>query len=430
VAPVAPAARIGPRRAGARAGLPRAGLPLAAAALLAACAAQVPPVPLESFVNGELEPVRAFFDRELAGGDENSAALFLNGLAQVELYSGEPEPARRHFEQAARIMGNWSTGGTEVTAAIVGAESSKTWQGDPHEKAMNAFYGGLLYWWAGEPDNGRAAFRRGILADAESDEGGHQADCALLFWLAGRASLAMGLPADAEDYFAEARAARDFAVAHGARGASSAPLLTDPSRGNLIVLAELGLGPRKVAGGPQGSLAVILPREVQVAWAEVFVDGVPADRTTLLADLDYQARTRGGRAMAGIREGKAVLKTAAGIAGTVLVFEGLGDRGSGRGEQLLAGGILLLASMLISAEADTRHWETLPQTVQALAVEVPPGRHEVRIEFHRPGGARVPSMSQTRTVEIQDGRQAVELFRSIPPPRPRAPEPAGPENEP
>jgi hypothetical protein len=280
---------------------------------------------------------------------------------------------------------------------------------------MNAFYRGILHWQRGEPDNGRAAFRRGILADAESDEGVAQIDFALLYWLAGRASLAMGLPGDAEDLFAEARRAREFAVRHGARGPASAPILTDPARGNLLVVAELGLGPRKAAGGPQGSLAVVVPRRVQVASAEVFVDGASLGLTTLLADLDYQAQTRGGRAMQGIREGKAVFKTAAALAGTVLVLDGLDDGGSGGTGRAVAGLALLLASLLTSAEADTRHWETLPQFVHALAAEVPPGWHEVRIEFHRPDGSRVRSMSQTRTVEIRDGRDTVLLFRSLPP---------------
>lgn len=385
-------------------------------AVLAGCAANVPPVPLEPFVNGDLEPVRQFFDDELREGDANSGALFLNGLAQVELYEGEFEDARRHFLTAGRVMGTWATSGGEVAAAVIGSESSKTWKGDPHEKAMNAFYTGVLYWMRGEPDNARAAFRRGILADAESDEGSFQVDFALLFWLAGRASLEMGLPGDADGLFEEARQARAFAVQHGARGASSSDILTDPSRGNLIVLAELGLGPRKVAGGPQGSLAIILPREVTVSDAEVFVDGESAGRTTLLADIDYQAQTRGGQAMEGIREGKAVLKEVTGVAGVVLLNEGLNDSGAGGRDKAIAGGVLMLLSLLTSATADTRHWETLPQTVQALTAEVPPGRHEVRIEFYRPGGARIPSMSRTVTVEVRDGRDSILLFRSMPPP--------------
>src|SRR5690606_39214293 len=139
----------------------------------------------------------------------NSRALLLNGLAQVDLLEGDLPSARRRFAEAGRIMGNWQTSGGEVFGAIVGAESSKTWKGDPHEKAMNAFYLGLLDWWAGEPDNARAAFRAGIFADAESEAGDAQVDFALLYWLAGRASLVLGQSGSAEEFFADALRARE-----------------------------------------------------------------------------------------------------------------------------------------------------------------------------------------------------------------------------
>ena len=73
-------------------------------------------------------------------------------------------------------MGNWSTSGSETFAAIVGSESSKTWKGDPYEKAMNAYYTGLLFYIRGEPDNARASFKKGILADGESGDSPQQAE--------------------------------------------------------------------------------------------------------------------------------------------------------------------------------------------------------------------------------------------------------------
>lgn len=382
-------------------------------ALCAACAAHVPPVPLDEYRAGNLEPVRAYFDEQLKTGDPNTGALFLNGLAQCELYAGEVDAARRHFETAGRVMGTWATGGGEVAGAVIGSESSKTWKGDPHEKAMNSLYRGILYWQRGEPDNARAAFRRGILADAESDEGEAQVDFALLFWLAGRASLEMGLPGDAEGLFEEARKARQFATSHGAAGQPSAPLLDDPSRGNLIVITESGLGPEKIAAGLHGSLAQIRPRPSQVTGSEVFVDGKSVGRTALLADIDYQASTRGGRAMEGIREGKAVFKEATGVAGVVLLDSAL-NGGDDAGSRAIVGGALLLASILTASRADTRHWATLPKHVRVLAAEVPPGRHEVRIEFLGPSGVPIPRLSRFLSVDVVEGRDAVVTARDLP----------------
>ncbi|MGA1606139.1 MAG: hypothetical protein ACO4CT_04085 [Planctomycetota bacterium] len=382
--------------------------------LLSACAAHVPPVPLDAYQAGDMAPVRAYFDEQLKEGDPNSGALFLNGLALCELYAGEEDAARRHFETAGRVMGTWATGSGEVAGALIGSESSKTWKGDPHEKAMNSLYRGILHWMRGEPDNARAAFRRGILADAESDEGEAQVDFALLFWLAGRASLEMGLRGDAEGLFEEARQARKFAVSHGAAGHPTAPLLEDPSRGNLIVITESGLGPEKVAAGLHGSLAQLRPRPSQITGAEVFVDGKSVGRTTLLADLDYQASTRGGRVMEGIREGKAVFKEAAGVAGVVLLDSAINGGGDDLRGQAIVGGALLLASILTASRADTRHWATLPKHVHALVAEVPPGRHEVRIEFLGPSGVPVPRLTKVLFVDIVEGRDSLVAARGLP----------------
>ena len=381
--------------------------------LCAGCATHFARAPLNNFLAGDLDTTRAFFDRQVREGDVASGALYLNGLAQIEMLQGELGRARRHFRDAGRIMGNWATSSSEVIAAIVGSESSKTWKGDPYEKAMNAYYTGLLYWITGEPDNGRAAFKKGILADGESEEGDYQVDFALLFWLAGRTSLLMGLPEDAESYFEEARRAREFAVQHGAGGLPSPRVLEDPAAGNLVCLVDIGLGPEKVVGGGKGELAVIVPRRPTVRWAEIFVDGHSLGTTELLVDVDYQASTRGGTVMEGIRKGKAVLRTVSEVAGAVLIYDGVNRGGDAGRNQALAGLGLLLLSLLTSSAADIRHWETLPAGVHVLTANIPPGPHDLRIEFRGAGG-RFSRLTQNWTIEIPEKGESVYYFRSLP----------------
>src|SRR3990170_4018067 len=108
--------------------------------VLAACAVEMPAVPMHRFLDGDLDAVAAAMRNEQANGPEENAALVLNILAQCELFLGDPEASWRDFATAGRIMGNWQTSGGEAVAAIVGSEGSKTWKGDPYEKAMNAFY--------------------------------------------------------------------------------------------------------------------------------------------------------------------------------------------------------------------------------------------------------------------------------------------------
>ena len=382
--------------------------------LAPACATRLPPVPLVEFQSGELESVRVFFEEQVEEGDVASGALFLNGLAQIELLMGNTDTAWRYFSTAGRVMGNWQTSGGEEFGAIVGSESSKTWKGDPYEKAMNAYYTGLLYLLRGEPDNARAAFKKGILADAESNDELYRADFALLFWLAGRMSMHMGLADEAANYFTEARQARAFAFAHGSVGSPTNHVLENPGAGNLICLVDVGLGPEKYATGDGRALAAFRPRHNTEREAEIYLNGESLGRTEIMTDLYYQAVTRGGTEMVGIRQGKAVFKSLTGVGGVVLLNEGLKNSGSQGTNQTLIGLGLLLVSMLTDSRADVRHWTTLPETVQVLAAEVPPGEHHLRLEFLDTHGLEIPELSQEWTVEVPTDGEGIYLFRSLP----------------
>ncbi len=382
--------------------------------LLGACAVQQPPVPMRRFAAGDVAAVKKFFQEQVEQGDEENLALVLNGLAQTELLLGDGEAAWRHFQTAGRIMGNWQTSGGEVYGALLGSESSKTWKGDPYEKAMNAFYTGLLFLWRGEPDNARAAFKKGILADGESADEKYQADFTLLFWLAGRMSQLMGLSGDARDFFAEARKADEFSRKNGSRGSVPNALLDDPGRGNLVCLVEVGLGPEKYASGSQNELARFRPRWHPAHGARLFLDGRELPPPAVLADVDYQARTRGGTEMDGIRGGKAVFKTAAAVGGVVALSQSVDRRGRINEGAAIVGGSLLLLSALTSTEADVRHWPTLPSTVQVLAVDAAPGSHRLRIEFTDDRGRPLADLTQEWTVDVPDQGESYYLFRSLP----------------
>lgn len=385
------------------------------ALLLGGCGVAMPHLPVQSFVRGELGAVADAARAEATEGDVENQALVLNVLAQCELLQGDVDAAWRHFGAAAGIMGNWQVAGGEEFAAIVGSESSKTWRGDPYEKAMNAFYLGMCYFWRGEPDNARAAFKRGILADGESTEGDFRIDFTLLFWLAGRMSRLMGLPGEAEDFYAEARKAAEFARAHGSRTSADNPLLAEPDRGNLVLLVECGMGPEKYAAGAEQELARFRPRFHPAAFAQVTLNGQECGPTAILIDVDYQARTRGGTEMEGIREGKAVFKSLSRAAGAgALIWAAGDDSSSGSRDKAIAGLGLLLLSALTSSAADVRHWPTLPSTVQAIALDVPPGSHFLVLDFLDAQGRVLPDLRQEWSVDVAPDSQVFYYFRSLP----------------
>jgi hypothetical protein len=280
---------------------------------------------------------------------------------------------------------------------------------------MNAFYLGLCCFWRGEPDNARAAFKKGILADAESGDEKYQADFTLLFWLAGRMSNIMGLPSEADGFFAEARQANDFAREHGSRGDAPNPLLDQPLAGNVVLLVECGLGPEKYADGSEHELARFRPRWHPAVRAQVWLDGELRGPTWILTDVDYQARTRGGTEMEGIRKGKAVLKSVTRAAGIGAIWLAAGDDSyAGSRDKALAGLGLLLFSALVSTSADVRYWPTLPSIVQALALDVAPGAHLLQIEFLDHAGRVLPELTQEWSLQVPEDSESYYFFRSLP----------------
>jgi hypothetical protein len=227
-------------------------------------------------------------------------------------------------------------------------------------------------------------------------------------------SMHMGLADEAASFFTEARQARAFAFAHGSVGSPTNHVLENPGAGNLILLVDVGLGPEKYATGDGESLAAFRPRHNTEREAEVFFNGESLGRTEIMTDLYYQAVTRGGTEMEGIRQGKAVFKSLTGVGGVVLLNEGLNNSGSQGTNQTLIGLGLLLVSMLTDSRADVRHWTILPETVQVLAAEVPPGEHELRLEFLDMHGLEIPELSQEWTVDVPADGEGIYLFRSLP----------------
>lgn len=388
------------------------------ALLASACAVGQPAVPLNAFVGGDLPRVAEFAAQELQDGDVENEALVRNVLAQCELLQGNVDAARNEFATAGRIMGSWSTGGGEATAAILGSESSKTYKGDPYEQAMNAYYLALCFFWKGEPDNARAACKRGMLADGEVGDEKFQADNALLFWMAGRLSIQLGSD-EADGYFVEAKTAHEFAIQHGARGTVANPVIAEPRRGNLVLFCECGMGPEKYADGLQNELARFRPRPHPAVSVRASLDGRDLGTGSLLLDVDYQARTLGGTEMEGIRQGKAVFKTASTVAGVVLLDQARRGSGDTARTQAIAGGALLLAGLLTSSSADVRHWPTLPSSVHVLTADAAPGEHQLTIDFLDARGQTLPQFRQQATVTVPATGEVWHLARSLPPMSPR-----------
>ena len=102
------------------------------------------------------------------------------------------------------------------------------------------------------------------------------------------------------------------------------------------------------------------------------------------------------------------------ISGAVLAGTQRGRHSSADevGVGLIAFGVLSkIVSSATTPAADTRSWDNLPQFLSFAALELPPGQHTVTVEFRNVGGALIPSLTKTITVDVRAGGDTV-LFVS------------------
>ncbi|MCA8969519.1 MAG: tetratricopeptide repeat protein [Planctomycetes bacterium] len=391
----------------------------------AACTAWVPP-PVEPYWQGRLDVAEELF-RERLDSSDGDWVLMANELATTLDAKGDVDGAWRLFYDAGRAMETWDASIGERVGTVVGREDTREYRGEPYERALNSIYTGILAFERGEPDNARASFKEAMLRDAEQSEEEFGSDFAPSFYLAAWASRDNGQASEARSFLQEARQARAGAVAHGARGKSDPLAFRNFESSNLLVLASVGRGPWKVARRDRPDMVVMASPTQRVRAARVFVDGVLRGTTEVIGDVDFQANTRGGRWLDGIREGKAVFKEVSGTAGTVLLLEGIDRDDKGL---MLAGAIALLGSLFISVDPDLRCWRTLPDTLQAIALDVTPGEHTVFVEFIATDGRVDPQYSREYRITVPD-RDAPRLqttilhARSVPAPTPHRYPPTG-----
>lgn len=324
-------------------------------------------------------------------------ALWRCEIGSAALCAGNEEAAFRAFDGASRLMGTLESTSAENARAIFGSEDTKVWKGDPHERCMNAYYKGILYYRRGDIDNASACFKRGLLADAWSREGESQVDFAALSYLLGWASARKGKSDQQEFSFREAK--------------EHAPGLPEPrpeSR-NVLIVADLGAGPVKHRDGSEGEIVRFQRVGYPERALEILVDGRVAGRTAMATDLYHQATTRGKRVLDGVRKGKAIFKTGAAVAGAVILSEGLDKNDGGA----IAAGIgLLLLSALTRAEADVRHWTLLPGEIHLLPLDVAPGRHLLTVRMLDDRGAPMPGFERAFDIDVPPSGDRLYYFRT------------------
>ena len=285
-------------------------------------------------------------------------------------------------------------------------ERSKVFKGDPYERAMAYFYRGLLYYVDGEFDNARACFRSAQLQDAFAEEAQHRSDFAVMDYLEARCNMRLGRADMAGD---SVDRAHEASAGHG--GLSFPPL--DPED-NLLVVLETGSAPVKWGDGKHGEYLRYKRGPSEEVSAKAFLDGSPLPAPLRSADVYYQASTRGGRELdyilgrqARFKESTEVIGEASARIGTGLLAYGLAETDEDVTKAGLAVGAVGVASLILSSrarpEADTRYWESLPDSIWLISAKVSPGRHDIEVAYMGSGGSALPRPRWHREVEVPGG---------------------------
>lgn len=325
---------------------------------------------------------------------------YRNGLAALR--KGNYAEAKSNLDAAIARVGN-VLGKDESARKARGyfkSESTKTFIGEPYERAMAYYYRGILYWMDGEPDNARACFRSAQLEDSDAVEKKYSADYVLLDYLDGLASVK--LSGDGSD--ALKRAVQEAKI--------SSPAPYNP-KANLMLFVDFGSGPTKYAIGRYHELLMFRHGPTPARVVQVQIDG-QTYQVRPYDDLYFQATTRGGRVMDHILANKASFKEGTDVGGTAALITGGVLTTSGQREAQYAGLGLVAAgliSKIVSASttpgADTRSWDNLPLYLGFAAFELAPGKHTATIDFLDEQNRKINGYTKTVNFEITPGNDKV-----------------------
>lgn len=331
-------------------------------------------------------------------------------LGSAALMNYDLNVAEYAFRNAYEVINSVGTndGGRSLGAAVV-SEGIKVWKGEPFERAMTNFYLGLVYYMERDYNNARACFENALFKLRDYGTGDVKNDAyrlqesnfALAYLMLGKAYLHLDQPD-------KARKALDRAVDLRPGLAAVADMAAN-QRANVLLVIDFGRGPIKVtnADGAFAGFRPTLREEGPVPLPSVVVDGNAVMSPYAIhptVDLVALAQERVWQDIDTIRAVKDVL-------GTGLIAGGAGYALADRHANpyvaagLILGGLVLKAS----SQADVRQWEMLPRSTFIVPLSLPPGRHDVRIDF-----PAVFALSQDwRGIEAPDEGEATYYFRMI-----------------
>jgi len=373
---------------------------------------QVPDSVMTAYLQDKPSLLHYHYIRILREGRRN---LVLNhmraGLEAMEL--GEFDLAEESFDIALLNIESVYTDDENAAKArsLWYEEGRKDFKGEPYERAMAYYYRGLLYLRKGDYENARASFKGGLLQDTMAEQAIYQADFALLIFLEGWSSLMLGDWDMAEESFQEVQKYRpDFVI---------------PPRGhNVLLIAETGHSPQKIAVGRGGSALRFTQGYGFREEAVRFTTGGSVFSGFPMENIFWQANTRGGRQVDHILAGKVRFQETNQAMGQTLTQLSLTTLamspqfGDDAGVVAIVAGIIGIVGLGQQAvaertqtRADTRYWENLPDRVHVATLSSTESNQDVKAEFLKPNGRRIENLNKDTTITFVNDRSGFAWVR-------------------
>lgn len=329
---------------------------------------------------------------------QSDRVLNILQAATLALDLDEIEEAGKLFDEALSGITAVYAGTEQAAAArsLWKEEGSKIFKGEPYERAMAFYYRALIDIFNSDLENARAGFKSALLQDAFAEEEQHKADFALMMFLEAWCSHLLGATALAEERFAEVVTFR--------------PGFDIPAKDhNLLIVVETGKAPRKLQDGIGGNLLVYRQGK---RIKEIGVRAKIGSESISLLPMEsiyWQASTRGGRPIDSILEGQIRFKqntqktaqAVSGVVGEASTYAALyGESGGALAAVAAVAGIAALVSNQMTARADDRYWNNLPDMVHVYTMPLPEGVKEVQLEFLDVSGKVIEDLSQQQPIRL------------------------------
>ncbi len=362
------------------------------------------PDEIDAYLADKPEGLKPLYRTLFTGGERNSVLNYKRlGLAAME--QGHFDHAERAFDGA--LLRIESFYGKDKAAAMARStfrkEANKDFKGEPYERSMAYYYRGLLYLRAGDYDNARASFRQGEYQDTVSEDEQYQGDFAVMNYLMGWTYHCQNSAVSAAEQFNYAKTAQ--------------PTLVAPAAGDdMLLIAELGRGPVKARDGASSEKMVFTTNDIYAENdARFVVSGKEPLPAMAASSINFQATTRGGRAIDGILKGKANFKETTGMIGDVATQMSLssmqsGNFGSGTMGLAAAGALFSMFASAAKTEADIRGWDGLPDKIVLATGKRGNEAFDPKVNFMN--GASPVREAQKPMMIGADGKCAVSWTRS------------------